>query len=370
MRIFFYSLRAVFILSVLLLSLTAKVYAQDIQEADSTKAKVSSSGISGKYMSFRRAYKHNPEYLKSEANMLRVRLLNTVQVPYFSIHPKDDIEKKLVFSSNPLMYVGADIGWNIFTFGYSIGLDRYNSNKRFSLGTYTRFFAINAEILWLNNLMISDVDDFMPEDDDTFPINITLDGAYFRSRSIQSKFFPNGKKMAFGNTINPVFRQLKSAGTMVLALSYADYDFNTNLSSIDREKYEWISEIGLSNLNLSKYELGAGYSYNFVVGSKWVLFISDVIGISTKHHNYKMLSDVSPTAKTNLGWCNYFRTGACYYNKSYFIGTNISYEIDALSTNHVLFNKANLNTVIYLGYKFNVSKFNSFVSDFLNVNIN
>ena len=156
---------------------------------------------------------------------------------------------------------------------------------------------------------------------------------------------------------------------MVLALSYADYDFNTNLSSIDRDKYDWISDIGMSNLNLSKYELGIGYSYNFVVGSKWVLFISDVIGISSKHYSYKMLSDISPTAKTNLGWCNYFRTGACYYNKNYFIGTNISYEIDALSTNHVLFNKANLNTVIYLGYKFNVSKFNNFVSDILNVNI-
>ena len=325
---------------------------------------------------FNTAYRHNPEYLKNEKNQLKVRLLGTVHLPSMMIHPRRDLERRLIFSSDPLKYIGADIGWNIFALGYSFGLDGKNNlnNGRFSFNTYTRFFAINYEILWFNNLSISNLESFITEDgengfEDDIPKKIAIDGAFFRTRSLQFMFFPNGKKMAYGNTINPVFRQKKSAGTAVFSLGYADYDFNTNLENSDMDKYSWISEVGLSNINLSKYEIGAGYSYNSVVSRRWILFISDIVGISAKHYTYKMLYDNSPISNTKVGICNYLRTGACYYNKDYFIGTNISYEFDALNATQFLFNKTNLNAVLYLGYKFNVDGFNRFLSKMLKVEI-
>ena len=325
---------------------------------------------------FNNAYRHNPEYLKNEKNQLKVRLLGTINLPSILIHPRRDLERRLIFSSDPLKYVGADIGWNIFAIGYSVGLDRKNSmnNGRFSFNTYTRFFAINYEILWVNNLSISNIESFISEEEkngfeDEIPGKIAIDGAFFRSRSLQFMFFPNGKKMAYGNTINPVFRQIKSAGTFVMSLGYADYDFNTNLENSDMDKYPWISEVALSNINLSKYELGAGYSYNSVISRRWILFISDIVGVSAKHYTYEMLYDNSPVSNTKVGICNYLRTGACYYNNDYFIGTNISYEFDALNATQFLFNKTNLNAVVYLGYKFNVDGFNRFVSKMLKVEI-
>ena len=358
----------------IVLTLPIDISAQDYSDADSILAEKKTSLFQNWITTFNNAYKHNPEYLKDEKNQLKVRLLGTLQLPSIMIHPRSDIARRLVFSSDPLKYAGASIGWNIFSLGYSFGLDRKNSknNGRLSLNTYTRFFSINAEVLWMNNLSISDIASFIPKEEnifDVFPQKIDIDGAFFRSRSLQLNFFPNGKKMAYGNTINPVFRQIKSAGTLVLSLGYADYDFNTNLHNSDLDKYPWISEVGLRNINLSKYELGVGYSYNFVVSRKWILFISDIVGISAKHYTYEMLNDNSPTSNTKSGICNYFRIGACYYNKDYFIGTNISYEIDVLSTNQFLFNRTNLNTVLYLGHKFNVDGFNRFVSKMLKVDI-
>ncbi len=363
---FFYSCR--YILSAItLLLLSANIYAQEPSAADNPNTSKPSSWIYNQYTAFRNVYKYNPEYLKNEADKLKVRLLGTIQTPFFTVHPQSDTEKKIIFDSEPLKYVGADIGWNIFAIGYSFGIDGKNkkNHERFSFNTYTRFFAINAEVFWLNNLRLSNLEDFITEEENTYPEKIELDGTYFRSRSAQISFFPNGKKMAYGNTINPVFRQLKSAGTLILALGYSDYDFNTNLQNSEFKDDEWIAEIGISKINMYKYELGVGYSYNFVVGRHWVLFLSDMIGISTQRYSYEMLSKDAFSKKSNLGGCNYFRTGACYYNKDFFVGVHVLHELDALNTNHFLFNKNNQIAVVYLGYKFNVDGFNRFVSNII-----
>ena len=322
-----------------------------------------------------KAFKYDPEYLKNEANKLRVRMVGTFQVPSIMVHPKGNLDRRLTFTSDPLTYVGADVGWNIFTFGYSFGLNSRNdkNNARLSFNTYARFFAINVDVLWMNNLSISDIDKLVSDDDElsetVYPQKIPIDGAYFRSRSLQFKFFPNGKKMTYGNTIIPKFRQLKSAGTVVFSLGYSDNDFNTNLENTDFDKYSLIKEVGISSLNLSKYELGGGYSYNFVVRKRWVLFLADIVGVSAKHYTYDMLFDNTPISKTNVGLSNRFRTGACYYNKDYYIGTNVSYEVDFLNTNQFLFNNTNLTGYIYIGYKFNIDGFNRFVSNLLKLNI-
>ena len=348
-----------------------KIYANEIYDVDSTIIENTSSGVFAKYRAIIKSFRHNPEYLENEANMLKVRLLGTIQVPYINIHPRSDIEKRIVFSSEPLTYVGVGVGWNIFNLNYSVGLDRKNNknNGKFSFNTFSRFFAFNAEVFWMNNLRVSDINDFIPKQNNGFSNNIELNDAFFRSRSIQMSFFPNGKKMAYGNTINPIFRQIKNAGTTIFSLGYADYDFNTNFGNIDKNEHEWVSEIGINNLNLYKYEFGAGYSYNFVAGRKWVLFISDMIGVSAKRYSYKMISDESYTSKTTLGGCNYFRTGACYYHKNYFIGAHILHEFDILSTSQFLFNKTNQTAVVYIGYKFNVDGFNKFVSNLVDINI-
>lgn len=288
MRVSFNASKNVLIAAMTLLSLPYEIHAQQPPTIDSIKSLPSSSWIHNQYNAIRKAYKHNPTYLKNEANRLKVRILGTVQVPSIEIHPKSDIEKMIIFDSEPLKYVGADIGWNIFAFGYSFGIDRKNNknNNRVSFGTFTRFYSISAELMWLNNLRVSNLDDFLPEGENPYPEKIALDGAYFRSRSAQIGIFPNGKKMAYGNTINPVFRQLQSAGTMIFAFSYSDYNFKTNLKNIEIQDNEWISEIGINELNLFKYELGGGYSYNFVIGRRWILFVSDMVGLSAKHYTY------------------------------------------------------------------------------------
>ena len=321
------------------------------------------------------AFKYNPEFLKNEANKLRVRMVSTFQVPSIMVHPKSNLDRRLTFTSDPLTYVGADIGWNIFTFGYSFGLNSRNdkNNARLSFNTYARFFAINLDVLWINNLSISAIDKLVSDNDeltdDIYPQKIPIDGAYFQSRSLQFKFFPNGKKMTYGNTINPKFRQIKSAGTVVFTLGYADNDFNTNLENTDFDKYSLINEVGISSLNLSKYEIGGGYSYNFVVRKRWVLFLADIVGVSAKHYTYDMLFDNLQISKTNIGLSNRLRTGACYYNKDYYIGTNVSYEADILNTSQFLFNNTGLSGNIYIGYKFNIDGFNRFVSNMLKLNI-
>ena len=368
MRSFLFFSKFLLLPAMMVLSLPLVVSAQEEPEKKA-------SWLQRQTDAFYNAYNYNPEYLKNEANKLKIRLLSTFQVPSIMVHPKSNLEKRLTFTSDPLTYVGADIGWNIFAFGYSYGLNSRNNknNARLSFNTYTRFVALSAEVLWINNLSISDIDKLVSDDDiendNNYPQKIAIDGAYFRSRSLQLKFFPNGKKMAYGNTINPKFRQLKSAGTVVFSLGYADNDFNTNLENTDLDKYSLINEVGISNLNLSKYELGGGYSYNFVVSRRWILFLADVVGISAKHYSYEMLFDNSQISKTNVGLSNQFRTGACYYNKDYYIGTNVSYEADILSTNQFLFNNTGLTGSIYIGYKFNVDGFNRFVSNMLKMNI-
>lgn len=363
---FFHLYRYFLTFVMVFISLTDRIYAREVDDNGgiSTADTTQTSWIYDKYTAFYNTYRHNPEYLKNEADRLKIRLLSTFQMPYFTIRPKNDVEKRITFDSKPLRYVGVDVGWNIFSLGFSWGIDDGNkkNNRRFSFNTYSRFFAITTEILWLNNLNISNLEDFVSADNGSSPEKIALDGAYFRSRSAQLTFFPGGKKMAYGNTINPVFRQLKNAGTVIVALGYADYDFHTNIKNIYIADNEWLSELDVNKINLSKYELGAGYSYNFVAGNHWVLFVSDMVGISAKRYSYEMFLDHIPTRETKLGKCNYFRMGTCYYNKDYFIGVHVSHEIDELNTSRFLFNKNSLSAFIYVGYKFRIDGFNRFVS--------
>ena len=117
MRIFFHY-KFVFLSAMVFLSLTKNLYAQDIEKEDSLSTEtVQSSWLYDAYKTIHNASKHNPEYLRNGANRLKVRLLGSLQTHFFSIHPKSDIEKKIVFDSDPLTYVGAEIGWNIFAVG-------------------------------------------------------------------------------------------------------------------------------------------------------------------------------------------------------------------------------------------------------------
>lgn len=372
MRVFFPFFRYLVIPVMTFFFWPREIGAQEHPASDSVHAtRTSSSWLHNKYTAIRNIYRHDPAYLRNEANRLKIRALGSTQVPFIAIHPKSNIEKKVIFDSEPLQYVGADIGWNVFAFGYSFGINRKNnkSNNRFSFGTFTRFFSISAEIIRLNNLRLSNLDDFLPDGDNPYPEKIELDGAYFRSRTAQLGIFPNGRKMAYGNTINPVFRQLRSAGSFVFSFTYSDYNFKTNLRNVELQENEWISEIGINELDLFKYELGVGYAYNYVVGSRWVLFASNVTGLSAKHYAYEMLTDETTVRKTTAGVCNYFRTGACYYNRDYFAGVHILYENDLLSTRQFLFNKNNLLGSVYVGYKFNVDGFNRFATNILGIDL-
>jgi hypothetical protein len=345
--------------------LTDNIYAQ---EAETPAPKT--SWIYGKYQKFHNTFRHDSGYLRNEAGRLKIRLLSTYQTPYFTIQAKNDMERRIRFDSEPLKYIGADVGWNIFSLGYSMGIGTRNNvdNKRLSLNAYSRFFAVNTEILWSNNLSVSIPENLVSGDESgvSLPEKTALNDAWFRSRSAHITFFPGGKKMAYGNTINPVFRQLRNAGTIIAALGYADYDLNTNIKNTDIARHEWLSGLGINRINLFKYELGAGYSYNFVAGRHWVLFVSDMIGISVKHYSYEMSPDDTPTEETKPGGSNYFRAGTCYYNGDYFIGAHIHHELDVLNTSRFVFNKNNLTAVVYIGYKFRIDRFNRFVSGLMN----
>lgn len=304
----FYRLSAC-VIAAMLLTVPYRLYAQ---EPDGTKSfSPFASKLYARYARQRAKNKPDSAYLKYEGNMLKVRIINTIQAPRLGISPLSNRNKEILFRSQPLEYIGFDLGWNIFSGGYSIGLNRTrkSSNERFSFNTYTRFFALNLEAYWLKELHASNSEDSAPDE-------TRLGGSYFRTRSAQVSIFTNGRKMAYGNTINPVYRQIKSAGTFAFALTYSDYRLDMNFGTNPKDGHEAAQTaemVGIDYLKLFKYEVAAGYSYNFVAGRHWVLFVSDMIGLSAKHYSYEMLHDEGVTRKATFGGCNYARLGACYY---------------------------------------------------------
>ena len=358
----FYRLSAC-VIAAMLLTVPYRLYAQ---EPDGTKSfSPFASKLYARYARQRAKNKPDSAYLKYEGNMLKVRIINTIQAPRLGISPLSNRNKEILFRSQPLEYIGFDLGWNIFSGGYSISLNRTrkSSNERFSFNTYTRFFALNLEAYWLKELHASNSEDSAPDE-------TRLGGSYFRTRSAQVSIFTNGRKMAYGNTINPVYRQIKSAGTFAFALTYSDYRLDMNFGTNPKdgpEAAQTAEMVGIDYLKLFKYEVAAGYSYNFVAGRHWVLFVSDMIGLSAKHYSYEMLHDEGVTRKATFGGCNYARLGACYYNKNFFIGLHAHNELDILQTGRFIFKKSNTTGILYAGYKFKVDRFNEMVSKLLNM---
>lgn len=191
--------------------------------------------------------------------------------------------------------IGPFFGWRWAFFGYNFDLKTaFSDDGDVELGgsLYTPAFGIDAFYRKVGGR--NRINKFVYQDQDYSQImnRQLFDGVKIGMTRISAYYVLNYKKYSHQAAFSQTNRQLRSAGSPLFGLQYANntmrFDWDKFASVIARAQGQEIEAKQLvSNLSNDEISLSAGYGYNWVFAKNWLAAISGTASIGFLVQNYK-----------------------------------------------------------------------------------
>jgi hypothetical protein len=266
-------------------------------------------------------------YVKIYRNNLVPRMMTNYKNQVTNFVTKSDTSFSAdYFSTGAQNFMGAEVSYKWATLGYSFGFNRENSsaNMDFRFSTAYKPFRFSANVTSLKNLnyyRVSGLDSL-----DTVFI-ARQKGISLRNVGLKVDYILNNKKFYYSPSVSQVGRQLKSQGSFIISsgISFQDFDLR-GLS--DSASFNFHQLYDANRFKTIRADLGAGYAYNWVLGKKVVIYISETpnIGVQTIYFSG---NQEQGRRHTTVSLTNYFRAGVVFTWKNKFLG---AYAYNAVTT--------------------------------------
>jgi hypothetical protein len=256
-------------------------------------------------------------YVKVYRNNLVPRGMTNYKTQVTSFILKSDTSFSAdYFSTGEQNLIGAEITYKWVTLGYNVSFNRENSsaNMDFRFSTAYKPLRVSANFTSLKNLnyyRVSGMDSI-----DTIFI-ARQKGISLRNMGLKVDYILNNKKFYYSPSISQVGRQLKSRGSFIIScgISYQDFDLR-GLSDSASLNFHQLYQA--NRYKIVRADLGVGYGYNWVLGKKVVIYISETpnMGVQIIRSTGKPYQD----RHTTLSITNYVRAGVVFTWKNKFLG--------------------------------------------------
>lgn len=180
-------------------------------------------------------------------------------------------------------------------------------------------------------------------------LRIPFDGMTFRKANISAYYFFNNSRFSLGAVHSFNNNQRRSAGSAIAGVSFnmygADFDFTKLPDELkDYQKYPF----DYYTFHYRTYNLMGGYSYNWVINSKWIFNITAIpgIGITSTAGDSTIGKDVL------LALYGKGMAGILYTHKRFFAGARGTFTANIFTAKEVLFINALQNYQLSVGIKF------------------
>ena len=225
---------------------------------------------------------YDSAYVVSTGKNWKLQLKNQNWLDDFLSHTGDN---RAHFTSGAASNIGLFLSFMAVSVGYSIDVDRLFGGKATSQRldfsfTCARFTAEAHQTSnygrMRNRVKLGDSDWKTQEQLGTNALRRDTKG-------ISATYFFNNKKYARAAAYCFSKYQRRSAGSVLAGFSVDNYDFKLDSTYLTPEQKESYLEYGINHVIYTDYCLSAGYTYNWVISSKFLLNATGIVGGGVKH---------------------------------------------------------------------------------------
>ncbi len=292
-------------------------------------------------------------YVKIYRNNLVPRLMTNYKNQITSFVTKSDTSFSAdYFSTGAQNFIGAEVSYKWATLGYNFGFNRENSsaNMDFRFSTAYKPFRVSANFTSLKNLNYCRVEG-MDSIDTVFVAR--QKGISLRNVGLKVDYILNNKKFYYSPSISQVGRQLKSQGSFIISsgISYQDFDLR-GLS--DSASFNFHQLYDANRFKTIRADLGIGYAYNWVLGKKVVIYISETPNIGFQA--IKFSGNPDQNRHVTVSFTNYVRAGVVFTWKNKFLGAYAYNSVTAGKWSDFNYNDVYTSFQLHFGMVLNAPK--------------
>lgn len=305
-------------------------------------------------------------------------LQNTSTQESFSVKEKGGKEQSLSFAPNPTFRLGGYFGWRWIFLGYTFDVGGLLGNKKsntkkteMDLSLYTSKVGIDIYYRKTgNDFRVRNLGDLFSKDDSR-PEGLSDDfkGLNIQTRGLNVYYIFNHRHFSYPAAFSQSTVQRRSCGTFKIGLSYSHHKIDFDHTQFAPAVQERLDDALLfHNVKYDDYNIGFGYSYNWVFKPRFLLCLSLMPALAYTHTYYDIDEDSgdgdsfseekrrSKFSFDNLNVDFVGRLGFVYNDSKYFAGMSLvahsfDYRRDRFSLNNSF---GSLN--FYVGFYFKRKK--------------
>lgn len=293
-------------------------------------------------------------------------VMSTYSFESYSIRSKTG--QRIDFAPEAKVKVGPYFGWSLLFWGYAIDLAYISANKKreFDMSIYTSMFGV--DLFWKNSGSDYKIRSFSYDGEKADSVSgIPFDGLNVSITGLNAYYIPNHKKFSYPAAFSQSTCQRRSAGSFMFGGGYTrhtlklDYDkLKTAIGNANQQAAEKLdSGMMFKDIRYTDISLSAGYGFNWVFSTNWLLSVSLSAALGYKHSTGRRLVDLSMLKDfsfTNFNLDGVGRVGLIWNNSKWYFGAysiihSYNYRKSQFQTNNFFG-----NVKVYIGFNFGRKK--------------
>ena len=246
---------------------------------------------------------YDTAYVYSYPKKWKVMLKANTKWNLYHVNARDEGDPSMFFNTEPRTQAGFRISFMAVGFEYMPDIDNLVSGKaidhRLTRFTFTCSRVI-AELYYNKSTGMSRINKFGDYNQGHF-INEKFDGLMSSTLGLDAFYVFNHKKYAHAAAYCFSKNQLRSAGSFILGVQYADQDMSLDLARLpeDIKPYNpWGDQ--MFRIHHYDYAVNVGYGYNWVFHRNWLFNIMATPSIGLRHTVINDVDNARNTMACNL----------------------------------------------------------------------
>ncbi len=265
-------------------------------------------------------------FIEADAYRMNVSLNSDIRYDNYTLRGGRDDDKTLTISQRPSYAIGAYIGWEVLTVGWSVNinetfLDRGSKTRNTDLS-----FSLVGTFLGCDLYYRNYKDGFRMVkstgfgDEPYTRDNREIDGVETKIAGINAWYIFNRRRLAYPAVYAHSSKQKRSCGSFIVGASYTLHDFHLDKGALPDDYDDFIeAHSELLEISYHNISIGAGYTYNFAFLENFTANLTLLPSAAYHISRLRQTDEQTPIYK-NLNFDLLAKGGLTYNNGRFFAG--------------------------------------------------
>lgn len=265
-------------------------------------------------------------FIEADAYRMNVSLKSDIRYDNYTLRGGRGDDKALTISQRPSYSIGAYIGWEVLTVGWSVNIHETFLNRGSKTRNTDLSFSLVGTFLGCDLYYRNYKDGFRVVKSTGFGEEPNswdkrdIDGVETKIAGINAWYIFNRRRLAYPAVYAHSSKQKRSCGSLMVGASYTLHDFHLDDGALPQDYEDFIeAHSELQEISYHNISLGVGYTYNFAFLKNFTANLTLLPSAAYHISRLKQTDEGTPIYK-NLNFDLLAKGGLTYNNGRFFAG--------------------------------------------------